>query len=135
MDPGGLIWVIPARSLCRSASDQGGWDRCKKGRARVNSRSMQPACGALQLRSGETMMCPLKRPWHEMPEFVENALREHGLMEAYRSRPPYQRNDYVGWITGAKRWETQQKRLAQMISELQCGDRYMNMVYRPRSKG
>ena len=80
-------------------------------------------------------MCPLKRPWHEMPDFVENALKKHGLTEAYRSRPPYQRNDYVGWITGAKRWETQQERLAQMISELRRGDRYMNMVHRPNSKG
>ncbi len=77
----------------------------------------------------------LKRPWHEMPELVESALREDGLMEAYRSHPTYHRNDYVGWITRAKRWETQQKRLAQMISELRRGDRYMNMVYRPGPKG
>lgn len=78
------------------------------------------------------MQRPFKRPRHEMPSFVENALVERGLMDAYRSRPPYQRNDYIGWITLAKRKETQQKRLAQMLNELARGNRYMNMVYMPR---
>ena len=38
-----------------------------------------------------------------MPRFVEDALDEAGLMELYRERPPYQQNDYVGWIARAKR--------------------------------
>ena len=67
-----------------------------------------------------------------MPSFVEAALVDRGLMEAYRSRPPYQQNDYIGWITGAKRPATQQKRLNQMLDELERGDRYMNMSYRPK---
>jgi len=67
-----------------------------------------------------------------MPGFVREALIEAGLMEAYRQRPPYQRNDYVGWITRAKREETQQRRLAQMLEELERGDRYMKMSYRSR---
>lgn len=67
-----------------------------------------------------------------MPAFVRDALVERGLMDAYLSRPPYQQNDYVGWISRAKREETQQKRLAQMLDELERGDRYMNMVYRPK---
>ena len=53
-------------------------------------------------------------------------------MEAYRDRPPYQRNDYIGWITRAKRDETKQRRLAQMLAELESGNRYMNMSYRPK---
>ena len=67
-----------------------------------------------------------------MPDFVRDALLEHGLMEAYRSRPPYQQNDYIGWITRAKRQETREKRLAQMLDELERGDKYMNMDYRPK---
>lgn len=53
-------------------------------------------------------------------------------MERYLERPPYQQNDYIGWITKAKREETKQKRLKQMLDELARGDVYMNMPYRPR---
>jgi len=74
----------------------------------------------------------LKRPQYEMPDFVRDALIEHDLMEAYRQRPPYQQNDYIGWITRAKRTETQQKRLAQMLRELEDGDKYMKMAYRAK---
>ena len=69
------------------------------------------------------------RPRYPMPGFVLEALEQHGLMAAYRARPPYQQNDYVGWITRAKRPETRDKRLAQMLEELASGDRYMKMPY------
>jgi len=71
----------------------------------------------------------LKRELHPMPLFVRDVLVERGLMDAYRGRPPYQQNDYIGWITRAKREETKLKRLAQMLEELERGNRYMNMVY------
>lgn len=74
----------------------------------------------------------LKRPRHTMPAYVRAALLQHKLMDAYRNRPPYQQNDYIGWITRAKREATRQKRLAQMLDELARGDRYMNMAYRPQ---
>ena len=67
-----------------------------------------------------------------MPAFVRDALLQRGLMEAYRSRPAYQQNDYVSWITRAKRKETQEKRVAQMLNELERGDKYMNMAYHPK---
>ena len=73
----------------------------------------------------------LRRPRHKMPAFIRKALLERGLMLAYRRRPPYQQNDYVGWISRAKRKVTQEKRLAQMLNELEGGRRYMNMAYRP----
>ena len=66
-----------------------------------------------------------------MPDFVRDALVETGLMDAYESRPPYQQNDYVGWITRAQREQTRQRRLAQMLFELNSGDLYMKMDYRP----
>lgn len=74
----------------------------------------------------------LKRPRHPMPDFVHDALETQGLMETYRSRPAYQQNDYIGWITRAKREATQQKRLAQMLDELQRGDVYMKMRWTPK---
>ena len=74
----------------------------------------------------------LKRPRHPMPDDVEAALKQAGLMERYRQRPAYQQNDYLAWIGRAKRVETRQGRLQQMLDELKSGDRYMKMAY-PRS--
>jgi uncharacterized protein YdeI (YjbR/CyaY-like superfamily) len=74
-------------------------------------------------------MCALSRPRYPMPPDVETALAEAGLAETYAARPPYQRNDYIGWIERAKQPETRAKRLAQMLGELQAGDRYMNMEW------
>jgi hypothetical protein len=76
----------------------------------------------------------LKRPVYEMPDFIVSALQEHHLYEAYRSRPPYQQNDYIGWITRAKREVTKQRRLDQMLSELSGGELYMNMKYTPKHR-
>lgn len=72
----------------------------------------------------------LRRPVYPMPDFVMQALGERGLMEVYAKRPPYQQNDYIGWITRARREETKRRRLEQMLDQLERGDRYMNMVYR-----
>jgi uncharacterized protein YdeI (YjbR/CyaY-like superfamily) len=74
----------------------------------------------------------LSRPIHPMPDFVEQALMERGLMQAYRQRPPYQRNDYLGWINRAKRPQTKEKRLSQMLEELEQGDVYMKMEWSPK---
>jgi len=73
----------------------------------------------------------LSRAIQPMPDAVEQALTEHGLLDAYEARPPYQRNDYLGWINRAKRLETKQRRLDQMLSELERGDVYMKMDWRP----
>jgi uncharacterized protein YdeI (YjbR/CyaY-like superfamily) len=70
-----------------------------------------------------------------MPEFVAAAIAEAGLTEAYEARPPYQRNDYVGWINNAKRDAKRHKRLAQMLDELRRGDVYMKMAWRGRARG
>jgi len=74
----------------------------------------------------------LRRERYPVPESVREQLIKRGLMDAYLARPPYQQNDYIGWITRAKRPETQARRLAQMLEELAGGDRYMKMEYQPR---
>jgi uncharacterized protein YdeI (YjbR/CyaY-like superfamily) len=48
---------------------------------------------------------------------------------AYKERPAYQQNDYVGWINQAKRQETKEKRLRQMLDELEMGGVYMNIEH------
>ncbi|MBL7717076.1 MAG: DUF1801 domain-containing protein [Bdellovibrionales bacterium] len=80
-------------------------------------------------RSRKVVQRP-KRARHPMPAFVRSALLRMDLMEAYHARPPYQQNDYVGWIGQAAREETKQKRLSQMLRELRAGNLYMNMPYR-----
>lgn len=67
------------------------------------------------------------RPRHPMPEFILHALTEHGVLQDYQTRPAYQQNDYIGWITRARRPATREKRLQQMLDELARGGVYMNM--------
>jgi uncharacterized protein YdeI (YjbR/CyaY-like superfamily) len=67
-----------------------------------------------------------------MPGFVRSALAERGLLAAYRARPPYQQNDYLGWISRAKLEATRRRRLDRMLEELEGGELYMNMARSPR---
>lgn len=71
----------------------------------------------------------LKREIYPMPQDVEDILNSENLMETYRSRPPYQQNDYIGWIISAKKIETRNKRIRQMIFELHDGHLYMGMKH------
>ena len=73
----------------------------------------------------------LTRSRHKMPDYIREALTERNLMEAYHARPDYQQNDYIGTlrVTRAKREETRQKRLSQMLEELEGGRLYMNMSW------
>ena len=67
-----------------------------------------------------------------MTDFIKQALDEAKLIEAYKARPAYKQNDYIGWITRAKRPETVVKLLNQMLDELRAGDVYMKMPYRQK---
>lgn len=82
-------------------------------------------------QAGQTVKKEL-RPRCPMPADVSERLLQEGLTEHYNSRPPYQQNDYIGWIIKAKRPETRQKHLDQMLEELRSGDAYMGMAYRAK---
>jgi len=81
----------------------------------------------LLLLTRRTAMPP--RPRLDMPDFIHDALVKRKLMDAYMARPPYQRNDYIGWITRARLTATRQKRLKQMLDELKKGNVYMKMEW------
>ena len=68
-----------------------------------------------------------------MPEDLEAMLEASGLNAAYAQRPFYQRNDYLAWIGRAKRPETRERRITQMLEELTEGGVYMGMAH-PASK-
>lgn len=82
-------------------------------------------------------MSPVLRPMRkreDMPDFVRQALEERGLMDAYAARPNYQRNDYLLWINKAKLEATKEKRLKQMLEELEGGGVYMRMRWNGESE-
>jgi len=62
---------------------------------------------------------------------MRDALIARGVWDAYLARPPYQQNDYIGTlcVTGAKLEATRQKRLDQMLDELERGGVYMKMKW------
>jgi len=76
----------------------------------------------------------LKRQKHKMPPDIKRALISNKVLCDYSSRPPYQQNDYIGWITSAKLPATRTKRLEQMIKELKVGGVYMNMKHPASAK-
>jgi hypothetical protein len=88
----------------------------------------------LLLYPKEPDVTALKRPLHPMPLDVERALADRDLVDAYRARPAYQRNDYISWIERAKREETRAKRVSQMLAELEGGALYMNMRWHPAER-
>ena len=72
------------------------------------------------------------RPRYLMPDFIRDTLKARGLMDLYRARPPYQQNDYIGslCVARAKTDATRQKRLKQMLDELEHGGVYMKMKWK-----
>ena len=76
-----------------------------------------------------------QRPRYPMPDFFRDALHARSLTDAYLARPPYQQNDYIGWVTRAKLESTKQKRLKQMLDELEKGGVYMKMKWSDKQAG
>ena len=72
----------------------------------------------------------MSRTIYEMPDEIRLAIEARRVMSAYRARPAYQQNDYVGWIIRAKLSSTKAKRLAQMLDELEKGGVYMHMKWK-----
>ena len=76
----------------------------------------------------------LQRNIQPMPDFIKESLIKHGVMNDYLTRPAYQQNDYLSWISRAKQEATKQKRLNQMIDELKKGGVYMKMKHQLSQK-
>jgi uncharacterized protein YdeI (YjbR/CyaY-like superfamily) len=74
----------------------------------------------------------LTRALVPMPPDVRRLLVSRKLLAAYEARPAYQQNDYLGWMERAKLPATRQKRLEQMLEELERGGVYMEMKWAPR---
>lgn len=140
-----LSFFVMSTSVANAYRDQlEGYDT-SKGTIRFQPDEPLPASlvkGLVKARIEENMKSEGKagrrtharRPRHPMPDYLKRALEDRGLTGAYDERPPYQRNDYVGWITRARQEATRQRRLDQMLDELERGDAYMNMPYKPATR-
>ncbi|MEN3348227.1 MAG: hypothetical protein V7632_1862 [Bradyrhizobium sp.] len=76
----------------------------------------------------------LKRPRAAMPAGIRRELDAAGLMEAFKARPPYQRNGSLHWIARSVQPATRRKRIDQMLDELRAGGVYMGMAHRPSKR-
>jgi len=54
-------------------------------------------------------------------------------MDAYRVRPAYQQNNYLGWIARATLEAMQEKRMNQIFDKLEGDTLYMKMAWRLRA--
>lgn len=77
------------------------------------------------------MQFPTKQP---MPGNVRAALAKRNLMDAYLARPEYQRAEYLKWIALAAGPAAKQKRLDQMLDELEKGNLFKNEPWTPPQK-
>jgi hypothetical protein len=66
-----------------------------------------------------------------MPGNVHAALVKRNLMDAYLTRPEYQKQDYLKWIAAAHGAPAKQKLLDQMLGELASGDAYKGAPWAP----
>jgi hypothetical protein len=69
-----------------------------------------------------------------MPGNVRAALEKRKLMDAYLARPDYQKDDYLKWIALTAGPAAKQKRLDQMLDELEKGDVFKGEPWTPPQK-
>ena len=64
-----------------------------------------------------------KRAW-KLPKYIQDALdKEPAALRTFKSLPPSQRRNYIGWIDSAKKEETKARRLDEAIRLLAAGQK------------
>ena len=69
-----------------------------------------------------------------MPGNVRGALQKRKLMDAYLARPEYQKVEYLKWLAVAVGPAAKQKRLDQMLEELEKGGLFKGEPWTPAEK-
>ena len=69
-----------------------------------------------------------------MPGNVSGALGKKNLMDAFRARPDYQQDGYLKWIATAAGPAAKQRRLDQMLDELEKGGLFKGESWTPPAK-
>jgi bacteriocin resistance YdeI/OmpD-like protein len=73
---------------------------------------------------------PNKTP-QPMPGNVKAALAKRKLTDAFAARPDYQRNEYLKWIALAAGPAAKDKRLQQMLDEVENGGLFKGEPWTP----
>ena len=60
---------------------------------------------------------------HDLPDDVRAGLTEGGVLAQWRDLTPLARNEFVCWITDAKRAPTRAKRIGVAVDKLSRGER------------
>ncbi len=63
---------------------------------------------------------------YPMPDYILTVLTERGLLDAYRARPDYQQNDYICWVSCAKREDMREKCLSYTWPGVGAGECWKN---------
>jgi hypothetical protein len=96
---------------------------------RVDPRAFRTLLRAAVALDGDPMIPPppkVKRePW-PMPDYFAEALKKNKKAAAFFTelKPTYQR-EYLGWVSGAKRDETKERRLRETIKALAAGRKWL----------
>ncbi len=69
-----------------------------------------------------------------MPGNVRGALAKQKLLDAFRTRPDYQQNEYLKWIAAANGPAAKQQRLDQMVDELKHGALFKGEAWTPPAR-
>jgi uncharacterized protein YdeI (YjbR/CyaY-like superfamily) len=76
--------------------------------------------GLAVFRPGKTVDRPM--PSAEMTSETEKAFRDGGVLESFGSMAPSHRRRYMMWLNDAKRPETREKRLREVVEALRKGE-------------
>jgi hypothetical protein len=71
------------------------------------------------------MVSRLTRQIGETPRFLERALVDFGLWEAFEGRPPRERSEYLRWLAASLDSDEQEDRVSHLLDALAAGDSLM----------
>ena len=74
----------------------------------------------------------LARPHLPLPADVRHALVGHGVLGAFKERPPNQQDDCMAWVSRARLEASRAARILALVEALQHGERVMRAAWRSR---
>jgi uncharacterized protein YdeI (YjbR/CyaY-like superfamily) len=92
--------------------------------ASLAKRGLLERAGRANAPGKKTSVAPARRPWTDLPQYIEGALKDNGAAwHNFEQLAPSYRRAYVGWIDSAKREETKQRRLREAVGRLVKGEK------------
>ena len=103
-------------------SNSANWSLSNIVRARkMIAEGKMTAHGLAVFKPGKSADRPM--PSAEMTDVTKKALREGGVLKIFERLPPSHRRRYLMWLNDAKRPETREKRLREVVAALKKGEK------------